>query len=359
MSSQTVKHDYSATGATGQIPLCMIGDSITWAEFGDHWRKELLKHLPNLAFIGSHTASFGYSHAGEGGNNTSQVMARMNDIPDCPYYNLLIGTNNNNVQEQEKVISQAQATAKAIIEIVGKLLAKTGTKKVFLSSLMPCSTDNPLRDVCNHETSKILRAKFPEVFPADKVVWVEYEEPVRKIDNWEKIILLHPKPEGYAFIAEITAKAISETLDVACLDRVDGTGVQVVNLMNTDNVSDCKIIAGWYALSFKVDSVDGENPSVKLRGQNQNLETPFNMDIQINTKKERICKRFYTESSGYGYTQDYFVFEAQNCIVSEVLLEKMRPSRQASIYNTKSYIDTVSPFSNGELLEYKNEINKN
>jgi len=51
---------------------------------------------------------------------------------------------------------------------------------------------------------------------------------------------------------------------------------------------------------------------------------------------------------------DYLVLEAENCTVSEVLLEKMRPSRQASIYNnTKSYIDMVSPFSNGELLEYQ------
>jgi len=87
MTAQIVKQDYSAITATGQIPLCMIGDSITWAEFGDHWRKELLKHLPNLAFIGSHSACFGYSHAGEGGNNTNQVLARLNEIPDCLYYN--------------------------------------------------------------------------------------------------------------------------------------------------------------------------------------------------------------------------------------------------------------------------------
>jgi len=351
MSNQVVKHDYSAIEATGQIPLCMIGDSITWAEFGDHWRKELLKHLPNLAFVGSHTACFGYSHAGEGGNNTSQILARMDEIPDCPYYSLLIGTNNNNVQEQGKVIPNAQATAEAIIEIVNKLLAKNGTEKVFLSSLMPCYTDNPLRDVCNHETSKILRAKFAEVFPAGKVVWVEYEEPVRKVANWEEIILLHPTPEGYAVIAEITAKAITEALDIATLNRIDNTGVQVVNLMGSNNITDCKIIPGWYTLSFKLA---GENPRVKLCGQDQELETPFNMDVLVKAGEKRICKRFYTNAAGYGYTPDYFVLEAENCTVSEVLLEKMRPSRQASIYNnTKSHIDTVSPFSNGELLEYK------
>ncbi len=351
MTAQTVKHDYSAIKASGQIPLCMIGDSITWAEYGDHWRKELLKHISNLAFIGSHSACFGYSHAGEGGNNTSQVLARMNEIPDCPNYNLLIGTNNNNVQKQEKVIPQAQATAKAIIEIVYELLAKANTEKVFLSSLMPCCTDNPFRDICNHETNKILRGKFMEVFPADKVIWVEYEKPVRKIANWEKIILLHPTPEGYAEIAKITAKAIVEKLNSEPLKKADNTGVRVVNLMGDDNITKCSIIPGWYTLSF---NIDGENPEIRLQGKDQTLETPFNMPLTAKAGKKRICKRFFTEAAGYGYTPDYLVLETKNCTVSEVLLEKMRPSRQASVYeNAESYIDTVSPFSEGELLEYK------
>jgi hypothetical protein len=354
MTAQVVKHDYSAIEATRQIPLCMIGDSITWAEFGDHWRKELLKHLPNLAFIGSHTACFGYSHAGEGGNNTSQVLARMNEIPDCPYYSLLIGTNNNSVQEQEQIIPQAQNTAEDIIEIVKKLLAKDFVRKVFLSSLIPCYTDNQLRDLCNHETNKILRAEFKEVFPLDKVIWIEYEEAVRKIKGWEDIILLHPTIKGYAHIAEISAKAIATTLNPASLESIDNTGVQIVNLMGKDNVTDCKIIAGWYSLSFNLDSIDGKNPSVKLRGEDQNLETPLNKNIPVEAGKKRISKQFFTEAAGYGYTQDYLVLETKNCTVSEVLLEKMRPSKQASIYkNKKSYIDTISPCNKGELLEYK------
>ena len=351
MTAQTIKHDYSAAKESGQIPLCMIGDSITWAEYGDHWRKELLKHLPNLAFIGSHTACFGYSHAGEGGNNTSQVLARMNEIPDCPYYNLLIGTNNNNVQKQDRVVPQARETAGAIIEIVHRLLSKESAEKVFLSSLMPCYTDNPLRDLCNHETNKVLREKFAEAFPADKVIWVEYEEPVRKIEKWREIILLHPIPEGYAAIAEITAKAITENVSIMPFNKPDNTGVRVVNLMNENNETKCKIIPGWYTLSF---NVDGNKPRIKLRGKNQNLETPLNMDIKAKAGEKRICKRFFTEAAGYGYTPDHLALETQNCIVSEVLLEKMRPSRQASVYNkNKSYIDTASPFSKGELLEYK------
>jgi hypothetical protein len=351
MTAQTVKHDYSAVKATGQIPLCMVGDSITWAEYGDYWRRELLKHLPNLAFIGSHSACFGYSHAGEGGNNTNQVLARMDEIPDCLYYNLLIGTNNNDVQEQKRLVPQARDTAGAVIEIVRKLLAKENAKKVFLSSLMPCHTDNPLRDLCNHETNKILREKFNEAFPTGKVVWVEYEGPVRKIANWQEIILLHPTPEGYAAIAEITAKAIAENLNSIPFNRPDETGVRIVNLMSGNNETKCKIIPGWYTISF---NVCGDKPRIRLRGKDQKLETPFNMDIKVKAGEKYICRRFFTEAAGYGYTPDYLILEAENCTVSEVLLEKMRPSRQASVYkNAESYIDTVSPFSKGELLEYK------
>ena len=334
----------------------MIGDSITWAEFGDHWRKELLTHLPNLAFIGSHTACFGYSHAGEGGNTAARVLARLEDIPDCPYYNLHIGTNSNSVKEKEKVLPQAKATAATIIEIVNGLLVKPSAEKVFLSSIMPCYTDNPLRDICNHETNKILKAEFAQVFPANKVVWVEYEEPIRKVPGWEKIILLHPTPEGYAFIAGITAKAITEALNVQpgqAPARPANTGVRVVNLLGADRTTVCPIIAGWYTLSFKVDSIAGENPQVELRGQDRQLPTPFNLDIPVKSGKEYVCKRFYTEAEGYGYTRDYLLIEARDCTISEILLEKMRPSRQASVYNMKSYIDTVSPCSNGELLEYK------
>jgi hypothetical protein len=80
-TAQTASFNYSATGASKQIPLCMIGDSITWAGKGDHWRKELLKRMPNLAFIGTHSAVFGYSHAGEGGDSTGRVLRRIKNIP--------------------------------------------------------------------------------------------------------------------------------------------------------------------------------------------------------------------------------------------------------------------------------------
>lgn len=347
--------DYAAVKQSGQIPLCMIGDSITWAERGDWWRKELLKRVPNLAFVGTHTAIFGYSHAGEGGNSTGRVLARMKYIPDCPYYNVLIGTNNTGVKKPELIASTSRKTADDIIKIVNELLKKKGVEKIFLSSILPCSTPNPLRDQCNSATNKILRAEFDKTFPKDKVVWVEYEIPLRKVDGWEKKIFLHPNEEGYTLVGEITAKAVSSALNIKPGTesvRPENTGVRIVNLMGENNITVCPVIAGWYILSFKVDGVKSGKPEVILESQIQGKNT-FMQVIPIKAAaSERVNAMIFTNYEGYGYTRDFMVLKTSDCSVSNVLLEKMRPEKTPSIYGKDSYIDSVSPVAKGELLEY-------
>ena len=354
-SGQFNDFDYASTKKSGQIPLCMIGDSITWAEKGDCWRKELLERLPNLAFVGTHTAMFGYSHAGEGGNNTGQVLARMKYIPDCPYYNVLIGTNNNGVKTADLIQDKSKQTSEDIIKIVNELLKKKGVDKVFLSSNLPCATDNPFRDQCNSATNKILREKFDQVFPKDKVVWVEYEMPIRKISGWEDKIFLHPNEEGYALIADITAKAISSALNVKAGTesvRLPNTGVQVVNLMSENNITVCPVIAGWYILSCKVDSITTQNPEIILESQLVGKDTLRQVIPVKAVSGETASANVFTNYEGYGYTRDFLTLKTNGCTVTNVLLEKMRPSQKPSIYGNGSYIDSVSPVSKGELLEY-------
>jgi hypothetical protein len=346
--------DYSAAGGSGQIPLCMIGDSITWAQKGDCWRKELLARLPNLAFIGTHTAMFGYSHAGEGGNSTGQVLARMKDIPDCPYYHLLIGTNNNGVPKAELIEERSQQTAADIIKVVHELLKKKGVEQVFLSSILPCATDNPFRDQCNSATNKILREKFADAFPKDKVVWVEYETPIRQHKGWEQKIFLHPNEEGYALVGEITATAIRSALQIkpgTASVRPANTGVRVVNLMGDDQVTVCPVIAGWYILSCKVDAVTGQSPEIVLASRSPG-ENTFSQAIPVKVAPgETVSAMVFTNYEGYGYTRDFMTLQANGCSVSNVLLEKMRPSQKPSVYFQGTYVDAVSPVSPGELLE--------
>ncbi len=353
-TGQITIFDYLATDKSKQIPLCMIGDSITWAGNGDYWRKALLKRMPNLAFIGTHSAKYGLSHAGEGGDSTERVLNRIKYIPDCPYYSLLIGTNNNSVKTKDKIKPQAEKTATNIIKIVNALCEKKGVQKVFLSSLLPCFTKNPLRDECNSETNKILRAQFTKSFPSNKVVWIEYEKPLRKIKGWEQKILLHPTLEGYDLIADIMTQAITNTLNVKpgeCLIKPKNSGVRIVNLMDKKLTTVCPIIAGWYTLSFKVDATSGANPQVVLQGVDPNKKLPFKLVIPIKGTG-RVVKNFFTKYERYNYSRDYLKLTPANCKVSEILLEKSRPSMKASCYGEDSYIDTTSPTMPGELLEY-------
>ncbi|MCK6490963.1 MAG: GDSL-type esterase/lipase family protein, partial [Planctomycetes bacterium] len=182
--------DAVAASDPAQIRLCMIGDSITWYGEGDCWRQQLVARLPRLGFVGTHSAKHGYSHAGEGGNGTAQVLKRLPAVPASPYYHLLIGTNDNNVREEALVAPRAAETAGRIAAIVEGLLARPTTRTVFLGSLLPCTADdpkevfNPLRARTNAATNVILRGWLGKRLPAKRVVWVDYESAVLASPGW-------------------------------------------------------------------------------------------------------------------------------------------------------------------------------
>lgn len=342
-----------------QVPLCMIGDSITWAGEGDYWRQYLLELLPNLAFVGTHSAVLGYSHAGEGGNTTSAVLARLDQIPDCAYYHLLIGTNDGAGQtpaEQERL---ATATAERIARIVNGLLAKPSVRKVFLASLLPCETDNPCRDLTNARVNALLRPKVNELWPAGRVVWVEYERPLRALPNWGPMIRLHPTKEGYKVVARITADALRQALDLPAASAppqpLPGGGVRVTNLWQggVEGTTTAPIIAGWYTLSFDVTEVGEAGGKLTLRSENTNPKFCLNQSFPVpaTASGQRLTWNFFTGYAGYGYATAVLKLTAEGCAVDRILLEKRRPSGQASVYGTGTYLDATSPIALGELVE--------
>ena len=348
----TEKFTYTPATSPPQIPICMIGDSITWASKGDYWRKYLLELFPRLAFVGTHSAVLGYSHAGEGGNNTAKVLRRMKAIPDCPYYSLLIGTNDTGVKDKAKLQQCAKRTAKNIQKIVLELLKKKDVKKVFLCSILPCRTSNPLRDSTNSATNIILRKEFDTVFPKDKVVWIEFEKPIRAIKNWGPKIKLHPTLEGYKIIAKIHADKIAKTLGVQDISAKavakPKTGVRVNNLFNGKiNSTKNSVIAGWYTLSFDIEDISGK-ASVTLSGGDT-----FKKVFKVNTsdKGKRLSFNFFTTYEGYGYNRSIMKINSNGCKIGKVLLEKRRPSGKASIYGKGIYIDSKSKTFPGELIE--------
>jgi len=340
-----------------QIPLCMIGDSITWAGEGDYWRADLLEHLPSLAFVGTHSAVLGYAHAGEGGNGTAAVLARVDAIPDCPYYHLLIGTNDNGVRDPAVIPARAAATAQRIVAIVNGLLSKPHAKIVFLGSILPCHTDNPLRDEANSAVNAILREKLGNELPAGKVVWVEYEQPIRATPNWEPMILLHPTQEGYKLIAKILADRLIEVLKPADPTAepapVANTGVRIVNLMGDDDTTRDPVIAGWYMLSFKLVSVDGSTPAVVIQSVDVTDEKRTLNQTHALVSADagnRMTIGFFTGYEGYNYQRARLRISATDATIADVLLEKKRPSGEASMYGVGTYIDATAPPALGELV---------
>ena len=356
--------DGTAPTDVPQIPLCMIGDSITWAGEGDYWRQDLLEQLPALAFVGTHTAKLGYSHAGEGGNNTRVVLARLGDIPDCPYYSLHIGTNDNNLKDAAELESHAAATADRILAIVEGLLKKPSVRKVFLCSILPCQTENPLRDRTNAATNVVLRQKMAAL-PKDKVVWVELEKPVRAIENWGPMIKLHPTQEGYKVLGKLLADAIAAALGVQ--DRAaapkprPGCGVRVENLWDggSNGHTRAPVIAGWYTASFDVVHTAGPKATVTIRGELPPAKDPktvqhaFNQSFPVASGDagKRVTVNFFTEYEGYKYTRSPLTLTTAGCEVTKTLVEKRRPSGKASTYGQGSYLDTTTPPQPGELVE--------
>ena len=352
LKKKTEKFTYSVTTSPQQIPLCMIGDSITWAGKGDYWRKNLVELLPRLAFVGTHTAVLGYSHAGEGGNSTGRVLGRIKAIPDCPYYSLLIGTNDTGVKDKSKSAARAKRTAKNIQKIVLELLKKRAVKKVFLCSILPCQTNNPLRDSTNSATNVILRKEFDSVFPKNKVVWVEFEKPIRAIKNWGPKIKLHPTLEGYKIIAKIHADKIAKTLGIKDMSAnavaKTGTGVRVNNLFDEKkNSTKNPVIAGWYTLSFVVKN-SSKNASITLSG-GDTFKKIFK--VAASDKAKRLSFNFFTAYEGYGYNRSIMNLKCNGCEIDKILLEKRRPSAKASVYGKGIYIDSKSKPASGELIE--------
>ncbi len=340
-----------AAEAQDQIPqlqteLCMIGDSITWWGEGDVFRKELLKRLPGLVFVGTHTAKYGYSHAGEGGNGTWQVIKRIDAIPDSRYYHLLIGVNDSAAAKSTAETDQVAAeTAGRIVQIVNALLAKKSTEKVFLGTIAPCVPDgNPasdqyqFRDLAASKTNELIRKNFATWFPGGKVVLVEYEIPLRARADWKTEIRLHPTPQGYTYLADILAPVLkANTTPVPVPVEPGKGGVRVVNLWDDQTNKSEPLVPGHYSVSFEVKKVDGKRLIFFLNGAEY--------DLRAEAGKRLSC--IYQAEKETNPLEITF----KNGEAERIQVEKMRPSKLPSVYGRGSFLDSVSPIRSGEKIE--------
>lgn len=342
-----------------QIQLCMVGDSITWAEYGDYWRKYMLEHLPRLAFVGNHTGLLGYSHEGEGGNNTTMVLERISRIPACHYYHLHIGTNDNSLSGDEwtgeRLEKHIAEVAARIFRIVELLLLKPAAQKVFLGTIMPCHTDNPRRDAVNSCVNAILRIAFRTKFPEGRVVLIDYENAIRPDPGWEPLMRLHPTRQGYKMVAAITVEAIIEALGINDPQTVPvprpGSGVKLINLWDQQNGrTRDKIIAGWYTFSFDAEQCSPVPPRIRLCGDSTQVKFHFDQNFYPLLYHDRWYFNFFTGYEGYEYNMNILQAESSGGPLQRILLEKNRPAARPSVFGEGTYADRDDHFVIGEEL---------
>lgn len=345
--------------------LCMVGDSVTWAQAGDYFRGEMLKLMPYLAFAGTHTGILGYSHAGEGGDSTHRVLRRLADperIPDAPYYHLLIGVNDAAAAKvdarSEKV---AEAVVQRIVKIVEGLLKKKGVRKVFLGSILPSpfgkNGESTVRERTGSLINAKLRSRFNKLFPGGKVVWIEYEKPLRAdLEVWKNRKNLrgaHPTVNGYKMVAAIAVPVMKKTMTVSRAPQQKGkVGVEVTNLWNSKASCSHPLLPGWYTLSMELDKC-GE-VAFTLRSTSPKVKAQFRKSYRLKGKPgSRVQVNFMTGYQGYKYDRAPFKIDFTAGKAVKIQIEKTRPLQRASIYGTGRFIDTVSPVAAGEILVRK------
>ena len=348
--------------ARRQLVLCMIGDSVTWAEEGDHFRNELLKLLPDLAFAGTHTALLGYSHAGEGGDSTVKVLRRIDDpdrVPDAPYYHLLIGVNDASAAKVDSASEKvAEGAAARTVEIVNRLLARPGTRKVFLASILPSPFAQDGGSTVRERTGSVinsrLRRDFDTLFPSGKVVWIEYELPLRaELAEWKKRENLkgaYPTARGYAKLAAIAAPVLKAHMRPAGAAPAAGKiGVEVRNLWQIKENRSLPLLPGWYMLSMRLK--DCSKVRFTLESVCSQPQWRFRENFVLSGKPgERAAVEFMTGYQNFTYTPAPFRIIFQEGEGADIQIEKMRPLRRASQYTVTRGIDCVTPIAAGEVL---------
>lgn len=180
--------------------LTMVGDSITWWSNGRYLRCLLSKQMTDTNFVGPHTDTFGFGHAGEGGNNTFEILARLNAIQPSDYYFVLAGTN-------DWALATPEQSFENIKKIAETLSNKGGT--VIVSTTLPRLDNNDSR---NQSLNKLLLS-WGGIGCQCRVIDL-YSEFSKVQDRnsmyWDEGI--HPTLVGYKHIADILAPRLQKEI---------------------------------------------------------------------------------------------------------------------------------------------------
>ncbi|WP_457978042.1 GDSL-type esterase/lipase family protein [Ectopseudomonas composti] len=175
------------------LSMTMVGDSITWWSYGRYFRCLLSAELSGVGFTGPHVDTFGFGHAGEGGNKTSQMLARLDAVEPSSFYFVLAGTNDWPSADPAK-------TFENIREIAERLESKGG--KVIVSTLLPRLDAN---DGFNQKVNSLIREWNGS---GCNCAVVDLDKDFRALSDQKSLFWdagVHPNLEGYHRIVSILA----------------------------------------------------------------------------------------------------------------------------------------------------------
>lgn len=199
----TVEIDFIQEGFTS---VCNIGDSQTWWKTSQYFRKSMNYYFEDLIFVGSNTDIYGYGHEGEGGNKTSDVLERIDLIPEADYYTVLLGTNdykrNNDLAFRN------------IITLFEKLTDSFPDSKIIYISPLPSDKES------RNEFNSILEAKIlQEIMDKSNIIYVNIARDMKYNSNWldEYLISdgLHLSSDGVDLMAQKIAATIEADIKLS------------------------------------------------------------------------------------------------------------------------------------------------
>lgn len=176
---------------------------------------------------------------------------------------------------------------------------------------------------------------------------------MRQLPEWRTVIALHPSGEGYEILAGILSDVLlEETVPTAVLSS-EHYGVEVDNLWcDQQKCTSSPLIPGWYVVSFYVAAGAGREIKFSLESaSSDSIETPFKQEFMVRADSGgRVEAEFFTGYQGFGYEPCTITLKSADSGIHNILIEKMRPLRKASIYGSGRYVDSVTPAQPGELL---------
>ena len=181
--------------------MSMVGDSVTWWQYGEYFRCLLADAGVPFEFIGSRTDVFGYGHEGEGGNKTTDVIARLDYILPSQNYFLLVGTNDQ-AGSEEDVVKRIMQIASALQQKQAKL---PGEKRVYIGTILPRTDEFGPR---NKRINALLRKRIHTCKKkCEGIRLIDTETAFLSQPHWKDLLAgeLHPNLEGYRFLAGFLA----------------------------------------------------------------------------------------------------------------------------------------------------------